>query len=83
MSIICAVKSALDHARRSGARGLFRLATFILRRSIYLYEWRMVPPVVLRAALSAVRFLERSAALLAFGHRPHGDHKDPGRSHRP
>jgi hypothetical protein len=33
MSIIRAAKSALDHARRSGARGLCRLASFILRRS--------------------------------------------------
>ena len=32
--------------------------------------------VVLRAALFVVRILERSAALLAFGHRPHDDHKN-------
>ena len=83
MSIIRASKSALHHARRSGARGLFWLASSILRCSINLYERRMIPPIVLRVALSAVRFLERSAALLVFGHRPHGDQKDLGRSHRP
>ena len=64
MSIIRSTKSALGHARRSGARGLFRLASSILRRSINLYERRMVPPVVIGVALSAVRFLERSAARL-------------------
>jgi hypothetical protein len=68
-----AAKSALDHARRSGARALFRLASSILRRSINLYERRMVPPVVLRAALSGVRFLERSAAVLVFGRGSHHD----------
>jgi hypothetical protein len=73
-------KSALGDARRWGARGLFRLASSLLRRSINLYERRMAPPVVLRVALFAVRFLERSAALLMFGHWP--DNKDPGRSHR-
>jgi hypothetical protein len=70
MSTIRPTKSALGDARRWGARGLFRLANSILRRSINLYE----------RSLSAVRFLERSAAFLMFGHRPHG--KDPGRSHR-
>ena len=59
------------------------LGSSILRCSINLYERRMIPPIVLRVALSAVRFLERSAALLVFGHRPHGDQKDLGRSHRP
>ena len=77
MPIIPAAKSAFDQARRSGARRLFWLASSILRRSINLYERRMVPPVVLRVALSAVRFLERSAALLMFRHRPRGDHKGP------
>ena len=71
MPTIPAAKSALGHARRWCARGLFRLASSILRGSINLYERGMVPPIVLRGALSAVRFLERSAALLMFGHRPH------------
>jgi hypothetical protein len=71
MPTIRPTKSALRDARRWGARGLFRLASSPLRRSISLYERRMVPPVVIGAALSTVRFLERSAALLMFGHRPH------------
>jgi hypothetical protein len=71
MATIPAAKSALDHACRWCARGLFRLASYILRRSINLYERRTIPPIVLRAALFAVRCLERSAALLMFGHRPH------------
>jgi hypothetical protein len=74
MATIHGAKSALDHARRSGARGLFRLASSILRRSIHLYERRMIPPVVLRGALSTVRLLERSAALW-FGRRPYDDHE--------
>jgi hypothetical protein len=73
MPTIRAAKSALDHARRWCARGLSRLASSILRRSINLYERCMVPPVVLRVALYAVRVLERSAALLMFGRRPHHD----------
>ena len=80
MLTIRPTNSALGDARRWGARGLFRLASSILRRCINLYERRMVPPVALHVALSAVRFLERSAALLMFGHRPHD--KDLGRSHR-
>jgi hypothetical protein len=71
MPTIRTANSALGHARRWCARGLFQLAGAILRRSINLYERRMIPPVVLRVALFAVRCLERSAALLMFGHRPH------------
>ena len=70
-------KSALGHARRWCARGLFRLASSILR----FHQSLRRHPIL--AALSAVRFLERSAALLMFGHRPRDDRKEPGRSHRP
>jgi len=73
MPTIRAVKSALDLTRRWGARGLFWLANSLLRRSINLYERRMVPPVVIGVALSAVRFLERSAAVLVFGRKPDRD----------
>jgi hypothetical protein len=73
MATIYGANSALDHARRSGTRGLFWLASSILRRSIHLYERRMILPVVLRGALSAVRLLERSAAVLVFGSRSHDD----------
>ena len=62
MPTIRSTNSALGDARRWGARGLFRLASSLLRRSINLYERRIFPPVVIGVALSAVRFLERSAA---------------------
>jgi hypothetical protein len=71
MPTIRTANSALGHVRRWCARGLFQLASSILRRAINLYERRTIPPVVLRVALFAVRCLERSAALLMFGHRPH------------
>jgi len=69
MPTIFAARSALDQVRRTLASGLFRLASSILRYSIRRYERSITPPIVLRVALSAVRFLERSAALLAVGHR--------------
>jgi len=67
------MRAALVHAVS------FRLASSILRRSIHLYERRMIPPVVLRMVLSAVRLLERSAALLVFGRRPYDDHEKGSR----
>lgn len=80
MPTIRAAKSVLPHARRRGARGLFRLASCILRHGIKLYERRMIPPIVLRVSLFAVRVLERSAAALAFGHRLHDGPVHPDRS---
>ena len=71
MPTIRAARSALGHARRCGARCLFRLASCILRRSVDLYERRVIPPIVLRMALWGVRCLERSAAVLVFGRWPH------------
>jgi hypothetical protein len=71
MRSIDRISSAVGCARRSGARALFGSANCILRRSVNLYERHMIASVVLRAALAAVRFLERSAACLVFGRRPH------------
>jgi hypothetical protein len=41
-----------------------------------------IASVVLRAALAAVRILERSAAILLFGTRSQSGRKYPNRSHR-
>ena len=53
-----------------GSRGPSCAAASSLRTN------HIITRVVLRAALFVVRILERSAALLAFGHRPHDDHKN-------
>jgi hypothetical protein len=82
MPTIRAAKSAFRQARRWAASGLFRLASCVLRCCINRYERSTISPIVLRVALFVVRLLERLAAVLAFGHRPHDDHKDPGRSNR-
>jgi hypothetical protein len=82
MPTIGAAKFAFRQARRWVASGLFRLASAILHRCINRYERSIISPVALRVALFVVRLLERSAALLAFGPRPHDDRKDPGRSNR-
>jgi len=76
-------RSGLGSARRSGARALFRFANYLLRRSIGLYERHMIAPMALRAALAAVRVLERSATILLFGYRSHSGRKYLSRNHRP
>jgi hypothetical protein len=63
------LSTAFEHARRRGAIGLLRMANWLLRRTVDWYE-RGISSVVVHVALSAVRFLERSAAVLAFRHSP-------------
>jgi hypothetical protein len=75
MPTVRETNSALRQGRRWLASGLFRLASRILRCCINGYERNIISPAVLRAALFAVRLLERLAAVLAFGHRPHKPHK--------
>src|SRR5262249_5602004 len=76
------IKSLVDSARRSGARGLFRFANWLLRHSIDLYEGSMIALVVLLPALAAVRMLERSERILLFGYRSHRGREDLNRNDR-
>jgi hypothetical protein len=78
MRSIDQIRSAVGSARRSGARALFRFANSVLHCSVGLYERHMIP---LRAALAAVRILERSAAILLFGYRSHNGRKYLNRNH--
>jgi P-type Mg2+ transporter len=82
MRSIDQIRSTLGSVRRAGARALFRFANCVLRRSVGLYERHMIPPIVLRAALAAVRVLERSAAILLFGYSSHSGRKYLNRNHR-
>jgi hypothetical protein len=76
-----ALSTTFEHARRRGAIGLLRLASWILRRAVKWYELG-ISSVVVHVALSAVRFLERSAAILAFRHRSKNELKECDGSHR-
>jgi hypothetical protein len=82
MRSIDQIRSTVGSARRSGARALFGFANCILRGSIGLYERHMIASIVLRAALAAVRILERSAAILLFGYRSQRRRRDPNKSHQ-
>jgi hypothetical protein len=69
--------SAFDTWRCRAARGLFGLATRILRLGIACYERSIVSSLVVRSALFAVRVLERSAMILLYGQRLHLKRKRP------
>jgi hypothetical protein len=75
------LSTTFEHARRRGAIGLLRLASWLLRRAVNWYE-RGTSSVGVHVALSAVRFLERSAAVLAFRQRPKNEPKEWDWSHR-
>jgi hypothetical protein len=76
-------RATFDYARRSAALGLFRLASFILRRATDLFQRRRIARVDLRVALSAAKFLERCAGVLLLGmSRPKGQ-PDRGSADRP
>ena len=77
MPTIRAANSLLRQARRWGREWSLSARErhpALLHQSLRTNH--IITRVVLRAALFVVRILERSAALLAFGHRPHDDHKN-------
>ena len=67
MPTIRVAKLSFHHTRRWIARGLLQIASCLLRSSINCYERRVITPIVLRAALSLVRILERTAVVMLFG----------------
>ena len=69
MQRILPVSSAFAKGRHLGARCLFRLANWFLRRGIYWYERTTISPSIARIALFLARFLERSALILLRGRR--------------
>jgi hypothetical protein len=75
------LSTTFEPARRLGAIGLLRLATWLLRRAVNWYE-RGISSIVVQVVLFAVRFLERSEAVLAFRHRPRNGPKEGDGSHR-
>ena len=77
MPLIDSAKSALEHARRWAALGLFRLASSILRKGLGLYERQRISRVNLGVALSTARLCERSAGVLLLGLGRHHPHDDP------
>jgi hypothetical protein len=79
------IEAAIEHARRWGAIGIFRLASRILRYVTILHRQRRISHNGLRTVLTGTRSLERLGALLALGHRRkrqngeqdlHSDHID-------
>jgi hypothetical protein len=67
MPTVRVAKLSVHHMRRWIAWGLFRIASCVLRSSINCYERHVITPIVLRAALSLVRILERTAVVMLFG----------------
>jgi hypothetical protein len=63
------IRAALEHARRWGAVGAFRLASRILRHATVLHRQRRISHNRLRTVLSGTLLLERFGALLTLGHR--------------
>lgn len=82
MQRIRPVSSAFDKWRHLGARCLFRLANWFLRRGIYWYERTTISPFVLRITFFLVRFLERLAVILLHGRRRNHNHTNLDRGNR-
>jgi hypothetical protein len=76
MPIIDSAKLALQHARRWGALGLFRLARSILSGSLGLYQRRKVSKSSLRVVVAAARCVEQAAAVLLLGPKRPRDWQD-------
>jgi hypothetical protein len=63
------IRAAIENARKWGAIGVFRLASFTLRWTMILHRQHTISHNGLRTVLSGTRLLERFGAWLALGHR--------------
>jgi hypothetical protein len=73
-------RATFDYARRSAALGLFRLASFILRRATDLFQRRRIARADLGAALAAAKLLERCGGVLLLGMSRPQDQSDRGKT---
>jgi len=68
------IGAGLEHARRRGAIGAFRLASLMLRWAMMRHRQRRISHNRLRTVLSGTRWLERCGAWLALGRKPQRRH---------